>query len=290
MIIKTFTAESSAAALKQVREEMSGDAVVLKSSQTVDSSGKVIFEVTACLEKPTVAQSVKIFPDPVKENDIKDVVTNNRMLEDTSDKIISQHAQDENWQKKISEINDKLNQLITSSHQIPTDKWFGKFREIYFLFKESDFGESFILPFMSSLMIEGKDADDFVSFTREKLVNDLSSIMLSELKFQQGDRLVFFGPAGNGKSSVMGKLATLLVTREKQKVKLSSLDNFKMAAFDELSSYAEILDVDITNLHNDEKETTFSDDTITLVDTPAISNDAEKIQSLKEKIDNINPD
>ena len=55
MIIKTFRAETSAAALKLVKMEMGGDAIVLKTTQSKDAGYKTVFEVTACLENPTVS-------------------------------------------------------------------------------------------------------------------------------------------------------------------------------------------------------------------------------------------
>jgi len=67
MIIKTFTAESSAAALKRVKAEMGGEAIVLKTRQVSDESSQTMFEVTACLEKPTVDQSSKSLSSGVSQ-------------------------------------------------------------------------------------------------------------------------------------------------------------------------------------------------------------------------------
>ena len=63
MIIKSFTAETMTAALKTVRQELGGDAVVLKSRQLSNGTDANRVEVTACLDKPTAAQASLALPD-----------------------------------------------------------------------------------------------------------------------------------------------------------------------------------------------------------------------------------
>ena len=63
MIIKSFVAESASAALKMVREEMGGDAIVLKTRQVFDRTNRPRVELTACIEKASVAQASTILRD-----------------------------------------------------------------------------------------------------------------------------------------------------------------------------------------------------------------------------------
>jgi flagellar biosynthesis GTPase FlhF len=87
----------------------------------------------------------------------------------------------------------------------------------------------------------------------------------------------------------MGKLATQLVTQQKQKVTLAGLDFQRMAAHEELSSYADILQVDVTD--NIEKMTDGGEksDTITLIDAPDLPTDPQKFDGLKKRVETINP-
>ncbi len=57
MIIKSFTAESIAEALKRVRTEMGGDAFVLKTRKFLNVSGLENVEVTACAEEKLAQRS-----------------------------------------------------------------------------------------------------------------------------------------------------------------------------------------------------------------------------------------
>ena len=61
MIIKSYAAESVAAALKAVRAEMGGDAVVLNTRQT-NEFGKVGVEITACIDGTTDDKMSEIAP------------------------------------------------------------------------------------------------------------------------------------------------------------------------------------------------------------------------------------
>ncbi len=51
MIIRSFVADSATSALKEVRTQMGGEAVVLKTRQVRTGNNGVQFEVTACLER-----------------------------------------------------------------------------------------------------------------------------------------------------------------------------------------------------------------------------------------------
>jgi flagellar biosynthesis GTPase FlhF len=55
MIIKTFTADSMAAALKLVRSELGKDSVVLKTREIPVGPGNGRVEITACTERPLPA-------------------------------------------------------------------------------------------------------------------------------------------------------------------------------------------------------------------------------------------
>ncbi len=109
------------------------------------------------------------------------------------------------------------------------------------------------------------------------------------MSFQSGDRVIFFGPAGSGKSSVMGKLAASLTARHRQKVKLLSLDDCKLAAFDEICSYADILGLEVVPPPSADGKPEADNDAVTLIDTPAMPIQREKIQTLKQRIEEIEP-
>ncbi|NOY88192.1 MAG: hypothetical protein GXO93_02225 [FCB group bacterium] len=287
MIIKTFTAETSAQALKKVREEMGGEAIVLKTTETSDSNNIPIFEVTACLEKPTVAQSSKILSEATKVTKVKQTEKNRLAPHTVSHNTFNRL---DNWQQKIFDIDKKLNQIIDRYESTSEHEKYGDFEDIYSRLKEADFLDSFLSLFMNRIISEYDNSSDNLSYVRERLVKHLSSFMVPDIKFEAGDKVVFIGPAGSGKSSALGKLAVSLVTRQKQKVKLVTLDDFKMTAFDEIATYGEILGAEVVEPSVSMKKIKNDKNVITLIDTPAIGSKGQQWENMKKKIDSIQPD
>ena len=88
----------------------------------------------------------------------------------------------------------------------------------------------------------------------------------------EGKKIVFLvGPTGVGKTTTIAKLASSLKLNKKAKIALMTSDTYRIAAVEQLNTYANILDVPITVLYtenevNDEIEK-LKDYDIILVDT-----------------------
>jgi flagellar biosynthesis protein FlhF len=87
----------------------------------------------------------------------------------------------------------------------------------------------------------------------------------------------------------MGKLAASLVGRQHRSVRLLTLDNFKMGAFDEICSYAEILGIEVVDPLKMDVDNASDKDVVTLIDAPAMPFDSEKLKTLHDRIQKINP-
>ncbi|MEA1981488.1 MAG: hypothetical protein U9N54_11010, partial [candidate division Zixibacteria bacterium] len=148
----------------------------------------------------------------------------------------------------------------------------------------------FVEKFKNIINEKKTDSDNLNSTIRETMVEQLSHMMLPNMEFENGDKLMFIGPAGSGKSSVMGKLAAQIVAFSKKKVQLASLDEFKMGAYDEIHSYAELLDSSVTNSDEISERKNKNFDGITLIDFPALTVDKNKFTGLIEKVEKIQPD
>ena len=273
MVIKSFAADSVASAMKKVRQEMGPDAIVLRTRQAPAGAGRERIEITACIDKPTVGRVAAVIDNsPVPKQSFTEGVGVNRG-------------------SRIKPVDRNLDQLLQPEPQSNSDQdRFGGFQEVYGCLQEADFPDTFIERFMASVIDEYDQSSDIKIFARGKLVEYFSSLMLSGLSFKPGDRLLFLGPAGAGKSSVMGKLAARLVTQDKQKVNLAGIDYSKMAAHDELASYAEILRVKVSDPLTGPAGGSSESSCITLIDGPALPTDPEKLAKLQEKIEQINPD
>jgi len=300
MIIKTFTEESSSKALKKVRKEMGGDAFVLKTREVMGNDNIRRVEVTACLEGPSVAQTSKIFPDSNNIGDGTDRKATTVAFENPK-RNTSPSKENNNVEKsspgidelleRVQKIEIMLNGILSFGFRLSEkNEKFAPYRQIYQKMKDSDVPASFLDSFMLSLVSDGSEKTCDISVVRQRLVAMLSGIMVPDLTFKPGDKVLFVGSAGAGKSSVLGKVAATLVTREKLKVKLLSLDDVKIAAMDEICSYAELLGIESIKADSVTGNKNDNSGEVLLIDTPALPHDHRKLKMLKDKINRIEPD
>lgn len=295
MIIKTFRADTSAAALKRVREEMGGDAVVLKTMQVESGGGRALFEVTACLENPTVAQTNMIFPDSKSEKSAPAAVMT-EVAEEAS--VVYEEEKKEtpvvgkppeisiDWESRFKNLDAKLSQILLKDVDTVVPR-FAPFEFVDERFRQHDVDTDFALEFLAELLEEYKNTEDVKRYAEQRLVATISPVMSPDFKLNIGDRVAFIGSAGAGKSSVMGKMATQLVVHEKKKVNLISLDDVKMGATDETAAYAEILGASYADTRTAFDGATLDESSVSLIDTVALPDIKADLTPLKDRLDAI---
>lgn len=107
----------------------------------------------------------------------------------------------------------------------------------------------------------------------EQLAAAIPSCALDDLFGGRGPRVVFMvGPAGVGKTTTLTKIAALSSRDQKMKVALITLDIHRVAAAEQLKSYAELITADFELVFNEEEFASavvkHSDKDMILVDTP----------------------
>jgi flagellar biosynthesis GTPase FlhF len=348
MIIKTFTGDSAVVALKKVREEMGGAAFVLKTRQVRTRGGRPLVEITACLNRPTVAQAsstlagsaVTETPElvlPSSDRLPASTVATDRPLQNPSivrpvnrfraapveesvptdqpeitvveDRPIAETAvtskiekpvpivtpgaavvteakvpETPDWERRLANIERKLDDLLrlkfikTQGEEQPDN-----LRVVQDRIATTDLPPDYRSNLMKRLAAIVEEDQDAVEIAHQLILADLNEMIAEAPTFEAGDRVVVLGPAGSAKSTVMGKLAGRLLTQNK-KITLASLDDQKMAAHDEIASYADVLGVNIIAVpENNDRD----DATISLIDTPAFPSDAIGQARLIDRIERV---
>jgi len=103
---------------------------------------------------------------------------------------------------------------------------------------------------------------------------------------------IFIGPTGVGKTTTIAKIASFLKLNHKRKVALITADTYRIAAVEQLKTYASILDIPLSVVYTPEemKETIelYREYDHVLVDTAGRSHlNEEQLKDLKKLVDSI---
>lgn len=227
MIIKSFVADSASAALKQVRSELGGDAVVLKTRRVANRLGGYDVEVTACLDKPMAALTTAVATkkEQPKGHRITTPVWNRTATTPQRPVVEKTSAND----ISLTTINTKLDRLLSQAGgAVETES------EVTTFLRDADLPSDLIRQISA-------DCEDFPQ-VEPRLVAEIRNRIETALGFSAGDRVVVIGPAGAGKTTVVGKLAAQLIT-ERKKVTLCGVNQSKVGAIDELQSFSDLMGV-----------------------------------------------
>nr|MBN2278322.1 hypothetical protein [candidate division Zixibacteria bacterium] len=283
MIIKSYGAPTIAAALKKIKEELGGDAIVLKTrvcpEEEVSLTGQRV-EVTACIDEKAV--------DRRKVAKIKTAGTTADCNAKHGSPIqVSQKAAEREYDP--GRVEQALNQIL-SAHRAPDlfADLDSTIRPVFLNLLDSDIPVEIAHRIASGIrdnMAESKNIDQVAMGV---LLGELEAITRSSLTIHPGMKLLFIGSSGAGKTSVLGKVAAQLCTKFGQKLKLLSLDHMKISANEEIGAYADLLGLPVGRLEAEAEKS--GRESILLIDTPAISRDEEHRREMQNLIQQIKPD
>jgi flagellar biosynthesis protein FlhF len=283
MIIKSYAATTVAEALKMIREELGGEAVILKTrvSPENDGKGRPQFEVTACIDEKLA-----------RRPRIKQAKT-----EKTSDKITSTPETD----KKAASILEKQNNLNPETIEKSLNNILNIHRydesasglpesvmSIFYNLLDSDLAIEIARRIAKETAAGIKEHDDPEYAAFNILKDELGMLTSTSIRIEAGTKVAFIGPSGGGKTSVMAKTAAELCAKFKQKIKLVTLDQVKLSAVPEIDAYGHWLDLPAEMINEMNRED--YDDAVLLIDTPALSRTSSRQDKLLSKLESIKPE
>lgn len=254
MKVKKYTASSMPEAMKQVRAELGSDAVIL-NSRVVQTGGFMGFfkknniEVIAAID-PDTDNNAK----PVKaEKTIKTsyTVADPQSVLPSEHKVQAASRTDNDLLKEISQLKELL-KTSGSSTEISFPEPIK--RQIQHL-KNQEI-DSGIIDGMTAELLEkwylgGSSAADeeIRGWSAEAIEQRLSHLPFGGLSFKKKFVNVI-GPTGVGKTTTLAKIAAECVLKQKKKVAFITTDTYRIAAIEQLKTYAKILDVPIEICYN----------------------------------------
>lgn len=276
MIVKSYIADSVAGALKMVRSELGGDAVILKTRKVDTARQKIVggrVEVTACIDQ---SQPTTVPKAPTEK--------------------VTQAPTALTTEIPSGAIAQKLDFLIdVFQSPVRKDIFSGVIGRLFMALLRADVPENMAYDLAGKLTGRFDDNDDYypvVLSAAEMMIDQLPQQRGSDL-FRPGQRIVLVGPPGAGKTSLMARLASHLISVKSIPVCLTSLDQVKVSAPEELQTYAEILEVDHFQMPHEVDRSLLDRrgrDKVTLIDMPAMNpRHREPIKLYTEKLARIKP-
>ena len=273
MIIKKFTAKTEKEAIENARAEL-GEGVVVMNVKPVKPKGLFAFlktpmmEVTVALEeeseKLTAAvsaiNSVIASSQNKEEEAAKSASANNTPVMETHEKQDGSAVKEKRENNSaIEEKLDSLQSLLEQQLQKPEEEKEEAQEE-----KKEETETDKFMHLLHNTMLENEVDEKYAREIMEEieLINKpnihfdyaLANIYQKMiLKFgkpsgiepaSNGIKLVFFiGPTGVGKTTTIAKIASKFRVDEKKKVALLTADTYRIAAAEQLRTYANILEV-----------------------------------------------
>lgn len=282
MKVKKYTASSMPEAMKQVRAELGSDAVIL-NSRVIQTGGFMGFfrknniEVIAAIDPDT-----EISMEPAKQEKSQRDPLIKKSLKANEHLPILQQAnpavQISNGNSELIKEIAQLKELLKSKGvqpDIPVSLPEPVSRQLqYFKIQEL---ETELIDELAATLLEkwylgggAANTEEIGKWSAEAFAQKLADHSFGGISFQKKFVNVI-GPTGVGKTTTLAKIAAECVLKHQKKVAFITTDTYRIAAIEQLKTYAKILDVPIEVCYNIEDFQTatirFKDYDVVFIDT-----------------------
>lgn len=252
MIIKKFQAATETEGILMAKHEL-GDAAVIMNIKTIKHRGiarlwkKDIVEVTAALEERAHTTD-KI---PVK--------TINAIVDDTTKPMMEPNTQATAIEEKLNNLQSMLEKKISQNvskdaedkvkvgEEKKEDSVNFKFLQlVYRQLLDNEVDEKYanqIIGEIETGLKKESNIDGILAGIYQKIILKLGQPRVIEGEDKKTKLTFFIGPTGVGKTTTIAKIASYLKLEKKLKVGLITCDTYRIAAVEQLRTYANILGV-----------------------------------------------
>jgi flagellar biosynthesis protein FlhF len=237
MKVKKYVAPTMPEVMSKVRKELGAEAVILSSKEIQDGGFLGFFkkrkiEVIAALDK-----------SPIPPKQPKATMNQAKMPKTVKPKTTMDA-------EVIQEIKNMKRILEQQSLQQKSSKFAIDYEVVYQYLLEQEVDDAIAAEIIQNVM--NKHEEESLSPTASIIKNDVQNeieAMLSGLSFEGISNTAkvvhFVGPTGVGKTTTIAKVAANSMLQEKKKVAFVTMDTYRIAAIEQLKTYAKILDTPV---------------------------------------------
>ncbi len=325
MIVKKYTGSNETEAVMKAKEELGPNAVVLNVRSMKQRGLAKLFkkdyvEITAALEEKDFEQNVnskKPSFNKVHEEALQRQGSRIDLRTDEGSGIgvgtaapapafPAKDRQSETIERKLDSLHDMLrNQIVKEEppkegEPVPENAGsentanYKSLRLIYNKLIENEVDEKYanaIINDIESSMKKESNLDSILASVYQKIILKLGEP--SEIEDNDRRKVVFFiGPTGVGKTTTIAKLASDFKLARNCRVAMVTADTYRIAAVEQLNTYASILDVPVSVIYSpseiNEALEELSDFKMIFIDTAGRSHKNEEQRGeVVEMIENV---
>ena len=286
MIIKKFQANTETEAIMLAKEELGKDAIVM-NIKTISPKG-----IYKLFRKSTVEITAAVDDINLQASGIRGVVAeknpyriNPNILYEKQDesKNESVHLKDTSAiEKKLNDLQNLLEKQLNEKRveDIVEEKPKEEYKNMAFIqliynqLIHNEVDEKYVNQILGEIESKlKKDAtiDNILANIYQKIILKLGQPQTIQLEENKLKFIFFVGPTGVGKTTTIAKIASNLKLNKKAKVALLTSDTYRIAAVEQLRTYANILAIPMKVVYSEEEiklaKEEFKDYDAVLIDT-----------------------
>lgn len=277
MIVKKYEAPTMQKALAEVKKDLGSDAVILhtktrKSNGLFGLWGKEMVEITASrdikVKEKKISSREKVSPQPgalaqprvvpPKPKEPK-LETTGALLKYYKQAMVQEEnagtdeVKDENemrlLQSDLNEVKSLVHSLLRRSKCADLGNATDELLDAYMLLIEQDLSEDLAKDVIAAAESRLSRGDALEKEKVAAAVKQVISEKIPEMRpidadsTTKGKVIAFVGPTGVGKTTTIAKLAADFSLRKRKDVALITIDTYRIAAVEQLRTYADIINV-----------------------------------------------
>ncbi len=278
-------------AMKMIRAELGNEAVIL-NSKIVHKAGflglfrKKNIEVIAAIDPITTTPKPVLKEKPKKPNT---EIQLEAPITQVASNISTTDVMDE-----LRELKELMARISLKDGQV-VEQYPVQIKKIDSLLVEQELELAVRQEITSSLLKQWYSHQEqltnkqLIQYLRQQLINKLTTLSFGGITYKK-KYVSVVGPTGVGKTTTLAKLAAEAILRDGKKVAFITTDTYRIAAIDQLKTYAKILGVPIEVSYNIDDfrkaKERFSDYDVVFIDTAGRNfRNRQYVEDLKKIID-----
>lgn len=253
MKVKKYYAPTMPEAMKLIRSELGNDAIIL-NSRVIQTDGFLGFfkkrniEVIAALDEKPLDKVQQLKPE--NRNDVNSPA----VLHPAKTADVKENSDTEELRKELSELKCLLSSVVErNAHDDPVLP--APIEKLQNVLLKQEIKESTVETIVNEAMKWWKDSGEskteaeILTWAKNRMMEKISHLSFSGITFSK-KFITVVGPTGVGKTTTLAKMAADCILKHKKKVAFITTDTYRIAAIDQLKTYANILKVPIEVCYN----------------------------------------